>query len=154
MFYFCVHMRTSIIMLLMLVLGLSSVFAQETQPKNGAREQAEAHFILTNAIIHISGEEWINNGYIEVKNETIVSVGSGKKTAKGAIIIDLDGKHIYPSFIDLHSNYGLPVTKRSKATPIPQIKSNTKGAYAWNESIKSEKKASVTFHPNPSNAKS
>ncbi|MCX7728931.1 MAG: amidohydrolase family protein, partial [Bacteroidia bacterium] len=63
---------------------------------------------------------------------------------KNAVIIDLRGKHIYPSFIDLYSDFGMPEIK--KQTPIHSFKENyIKGAYYWNPAIKSDFAAHQNF---------
>ncbi|PCH92715.1 MAG: amidohydrolase, partial [Bacteroidetes bacterium] len=72
---------------------------------------------------------------------------------KEAIIKELNGKFIYPSFIDLYSTYGLPEVVDPKRSRKPQIESKTKGAYNWNQAIKSEKVAAELFKLNEKVAK-
>jgi hypothetical protein len=48
---------------------------------------------------------------------------------------DMQGKFIYPSFIDLYTDYGMPETQRPKRNEFPQLESNVKGAYGWNQAI-------------------
>jgi len=58
----------------------------------------------------------------------------------------LKGKFIYPSFIELSSNYGLPKPERPKSTSrSPQMLSNKEGAYSWNETLKPEQDATAIF---------
>ncbi|HEY4876690.1 MAG TPA: amidohydrolase family protein, partial [Puia sp.] len=64
---------------------------------------------------------------------------------------------IYPSFIDIYSDYGIPVAERTRngfdyRAPT-QMNSNTKGAYDWNQAIKPETDASKIFAVDDSKAK-
>ncbi|MFM7839429.1 MAG: amidohydrolase family protein, partial [Chitinophagaceae bacterium] len=64
---------------------------------------------------------------------------------------------IYPSFIDLYSDYGLPaVTRQASAYNYlqpAQLTSNQKGAYGWNQAIRTEVDASRLFTVDESRAK-
>ncbi len=87
----------------------------------------------------------------------IVSAGAGATPPKDAVVIDCSGKYIYPSFIDLYSDYGIAEPEREgrggrgAANPIDffrqpaQMESNTKGAYNWNQAIHPETDASRLF---------
>ncbi|MBT3418009.1 MAG: amidohydrolase family protein, partial [Flavobacteriales bacterium] len=66
----------------------------------------------------------------------------------GSIIIDLKGDYIYPSFIDLYSNYGLATPKKGEYSYRPQYESNKEGAYHWNEAIHPEIDAADRFQYN------
>lgn len=63
--------------------------------------------------------------------------------------IDLTGKTIYPSFIDLHTSYGLPKVEQTRSgSPFgsrEQISPVTKGAYNANDAIKSHYEATSQF---------
>jgi hypothetical protein len=47
----------------------------------------------------------------------------------------MQGKFIYPSFIDLYTDYGMPEATKPKRSESPQLESNIKGAYGWNQAI-------------------
>ena len=47
--------------------------------------------------------------------------------------------------IDAYSSYGMPEPKRNPSGPYPQMESNTKGAYGWNQAIKAETEANKIF---------
>src|SRR3546814_338660 len=67
-----------------------------------------------------------------------------------AVVRDLEGKFIYPSFIDLYSSYGLPDSpeRNRRWDAPPQFLSGKQGAYAWNEAIRAEYEASAHFSAN------
>ncbi|MFN0200292.1 MAG: amidohydrolase family protein, partial [Bacteroidia bacterium] len=57
------------------------------------------------------------------------------------------GKFIYPTFIDIFNDYGMPDPKAEAPAPAqrPQMLSNKKGAFAWNEALKTEFRANENF---------
>ena len=83
-----------------------------------------------------------------IKQGKIISVGNNITVPKDAASIDCKGKYIYPSFIDLFSDYGITVAeqpKRSRSYYQAQFVSDTKGAYGWNQAIRPETDASKIF---------
>lgn len=72
-------------------------------------DQPQGTLVLSNArIITCEGDQVIDNGTIEVKNNVITYVGpSGKyKKAVDAKVIDCKGKTIMPGMVDVHSHSG------------------------------------------------
>ena len=63
-----------------------------------------------------------------IKKGKIVNVGADITVPNDAVEIDLAGKFIYPSFIDLYTNYGMPKPKAVGTRPKkqPQMVSNKK----------------------------
>ena len=134
-----------------LFIGLLVVFclnAQETFPTNGVYDHHERYYAFTGAYIHIDAERMVENATLVIRNGYVVSVSENGAVPDGAIEVDLDGKHIYPAFIDMYSNYGLPLAKRDRPQPggrKPQPLSDKKGAYSWNEALKTEFRAANHF---------
>ena len=84
-----------------------------------------------------------------IKDDKVIAIGEKQEIPKNAIIFDLKGKYIYPSFIDIFCDYGLIIPKSEKKIGFgPQIESNTKGAYGWNQAIKSNVEAYKLFSHN------
>ena len=127
--------------------------AQENFPVNGVASKYDAVHAFINAQVHVDAETSINRAVLIIKNDEILAVGTDVNIPSNAIIHNLEGAHIYPSFIDPYSNYGLPSVEKSKWNPRPQRESNTPGAYSWNQALKPEFDASEIFVPNTSNAK-
>ena len=69
-------------------------------------------YTFTNANIIISPEKQIHNGTLLIKEDKIIAVDSVINIPDGAIIKDLNGDFIYPSFIDLYSDYGISLLKK------------------------------------------
>jgi imidazolonepropionase-like amidohydrolase len=112
--------------------------AQTTFPSNGAPFNSHNIYAFLNANIYTDYETFIKNGILLIQDGKILSVGEKLDVPKHAIVYDLKGKFIYPSFIDLYSDYGMPEPKREQRTsPGPQMESNIKGAYGWNQAVKS-----------------
>ena len=103
---------------------------------------------FTNAHIILNPRDEIENGTLIIQGKKIIAVGSDLNNPSGAIIHDLKGSYIYPSFIDLYSDYGLKKTKKEKYNYRPQYESNKEGAYHWNEAIHPEIDAVDRFQYN------
>lgn len=121
------------------------VFSQITFPSNEASYNVNTIYVFKNAVIHQDYQTAINNGILIIQNDKIIRItASEKDIPQNAVIIDLKGKHIYPSFVDLYSDFGMPEIK--KQTSSHSFKENyTKGAYYWNPAIKSDFSAYKNF---------
>ncbi|MFT5969854.1 MAG: imidazolonepropionase-like amidohydrolase, partial [Flavobacteriales bacterium] len=135
------------------MLSLSLSWAQETFPVNGMHEKPGTIHAFTNAHIVQNHKDVVENGTLIIQDDKIIGVGSVLNIPKGAIVHDVKGKYIYPSFIDLYSDYGMPEVKRAKWDPKPQATSNTEGAYAWNQALKPEYSAANHFISDDKKAK-
>ena len=122
-----------------------TVNAQEYFPVNGIKDINDAAVILTNATVHVDAQETLENCDVLIKEGKIVSVGSKLAFPKNTISYNLSGKHIYCSFIDVYSSFGIPQPKKAARPRSPQYNSAKKGPYYWNEAIKSEYNAVNEF---------
>jgi imidazolonepropionase-like amidohydrolase len=149
---------------LFLFLVCHSLFstAQSTFPVNGVADPREHCYAFTHATIVKDGATTLSDATLVIRDGLIVGAGAGLAIPKDAVVIDCSGKYIYPSFIDLYSDYGMPVPERGAArgaSPLDffrapaQIESNTKGAYNWNQSIHPETDASKLFTTDETHAK-
>jgi len=126
--------------------------AQETFPVNGINDNTHTVYAFTNATIVVKYNQTINNATLLIQDQHILDVGAQVQVPSNAVVINLKGKYIYPSFIDAFSHYGITEVKKEKREYNQQIESNTKGAYAWNQAIHSEVDASKLFAYNASQA--
>lgn len=124
-------------------------FPQETFPRNDVKDQRSGTYAFTNATIIINASTKIEGGTLLVRDGKIEKSGKGLSVPVGYTTIDLKGKFIYPSFIDLNSSYGLPKVEQPRGGGgfggPEQIQTNTKGAFSGNQSIKSEYNAIAEF---------
>jgi imidazolonepropionase-like amidohydrolase len=137
-----------------LFLFISSIFslssylvAQTTFPVNGAPNTMHTIHAFTNCTLHVDADVTIINATLLIQDGKVLRVGEKLEAPKDAITIDLKGKHIYPAFVDLYSDYGMPEIKRIDYKDAPK-----KGAYGWNQAIKSELEAQKLFLHNQQKA--
>ncbi|NQX97258.1 MAG: amidohydrolase family protein, partial [Flavobacteriales bacterium] len=127
---------------------LSSIItiAQETFNVNGTHNKNHNYYAFTNATIHIDYQTVIENGTLLIQQGKIIATGEKVKIPKNAVIYNLEKKHIYPSLIDLYTDYGLTKPTKSKDRHFgPQFETKNKGAYNWNQAIKPEIDAGKLF---------
>jgi imidazolonepropionase-like amidohydrolase len=130
--------------------------AQETFPVNGVQDYREGYVAFTHATIVKDPKTTLKDATLIIKQGKIISVGNDLTVPKDAATIDCKGKYIYPSFIDLVSDYGITVAQQPKSTRnfyLSQFVSDTKGAYGWNQAIRPETDASKIFTANETKAK-
>jgi imidazolonepropionase-like amidohydrolase len=129
--------------------------AQESFPQNGAHDQRTGRYAFTNATIVSDPQTTITNGTLIIENGIIKEVGKQVKIPNGTVTIDLKGKYIYPSLIDLDSDYGVAAVTSNRPTggrQTPQLESNKKGAFGWNQAVQAENDASRVFVPDADKA--
>lgn len=128
-----------------------TIEAQETFMVNGTHHKITNFYAFVNATIYIDYKTKIENGTLLIQEGKVIEVGEKKKVKipKNAVIYDLKGKFIYPSFIDIYSDYGMPEVKKEGNNPrfSPQLETKNKGAYNWNQAIKPEVEAGKLFVP-------
>jgi imidazolonepropionase-like amidohydrolase len=93
-----------------------------------------------------------------IKDGVIKTIGKDIAIPKDAVTIDCKGRYIYPSFIDIYTDYGMPAPQPGTGGfnffGPTQFNSATKGAYGWNQSIKSEVDAYRSFAKDEAKANS
>ena len=140
----------------LLILCLGRVNAQVTYPVNDVADPKESCFAFTNATIVTNAQTTLQNATLVIRKGKIEAVGTKVIVPKDAVVVDCKGKYIYPSFIDIYSDYGTDATQRVGGGGFrgqSQFVSNTKGAYGWNQAIRSENDAAKTFAVNDAKAK-
>ncbi|NOT51563.1 MAG: amidohydrolase family protein [Chitinophagaceae bacterium] len=120
------------------------LIAQPTFPENGVADPRHGHYAFTNATIVKDAANTIANATMIIKDGRIISVGAGLAVPAGAVEIDCKGKYIYPSFIDIYTDYGTPQRQQTGGgggfnfAQQPQLETAIKGPYGWNQAIKSD----------------
>jgi len=142
--------------LLIFITAACTVTAQVTYPVNDIANPKEGCYAFINATIVKDAQSSIANGTMIIRKGKIEAVGTIISLPKDAVIIDCKGKYIYPSFIDMYTDYGtepLQSGGRNGGRGQSQMLSNTKGAYGWNQAIRSENEVAKTFTVNDAKAK-
>lgn len=121
-----------------------SLFAQDYFPDNsGVKSSNNSNYMaFTNAKIYISPTEIIDNGTLLIKDGKVVNVGKSVNLPKNTTKVDLTGKYIYPSFIDMYTTFGVKKPKRGGNGP--QYAASRSGFY-WNDHIMPEQDVMASF---------
>lgn len=146
------------VLLLAMMSTVAAVSAQQTFPINGVADPRTGTYAFTNATIVKDGQTTLTNATLLISEGKITAVGNGVTVPANAVVVDCSGKTIYPSLIDIYSDYGMPVVQRQPGGGggffgAQQFNTNTKGAYGWNQAIHSETNASEIFVSDDSKAK-
>jgi imidazolonepropionase-like amidohydrolase len=140
-------MKRLFIAILLIINGLNALFAQQTFPIAAPSDPRDGATAYTNATIYRTFNERLEGATLVIRKGRVEFCGIGGSIPKDAAVIDCAGRTIYPAFIDLYASFGLPEPKAEGTTleKKPQVLSNKKGAFAWNESLKSEFNAADFF---------
>jgi len=134
--------------------------AQVTFPVNGVTDPRTGCYAFTSATIVKDGQTTLNNATLVIRDGKITMVAPNAPIPKDAVVINCSGKYIYPSLIDIYTDYGIPQPQRPQPGPgggffgAQQFSSNTKGPYGWNQAIRSEINAADIFTVDDKSAKS
>ncbi len=128
--------RIKLIVLLICITNIS--IAQEYFPKsNGVKTPKNGLVAFKNATIYSSPTEIIKNSTLLIKDNKIIGVGKNIKIPENAIQIDVKGKSIYPSFIDIYSEFGVKKPTKPRGLKSPQYDASRSGYY-WNDHVRPE----------------
>jgi imidazolonepropionase-like amidohydrolase len=129
-----------------------SITAQETFPVNGVVNKQLVRTALEHATVHVSSTEVIEDATVVFYQGRIEAVGPSSVIQVNGPVIrhDLNGLHVYPSFVDIHSDYAMPEAQREGWGRGPQNLSDKKGAFGWNEAVRPETRAADVFDPSES----
>lgn len=145
-------MKKTFNLFLFLLCSIITVYAQQNFPINGLRNEKKIIYAFTNAKIYVDYKTIIEKATLLISEDKIIDVGTSVIIPKEALIIDLQGKSIYPSFIDIYSDYGISQAEKPKYKEGPQYESSIKGAYGWNEALKADYHAAYNFSIDAKNA--
>lgn len=142
-------MKKTIPILLLFLLAIQGAFAQETFPRNDVKDLRAGAYAFTHATIYTNASTRLDNAVLLVRDGKIEKSGAGLAVPAGYTEVDLKGKIIYPAFVDIYTNYGLPKVEMPAGGGFfgraEQIQTKTKGAYNDNQAIKSEYNAYAEF---------
>ncbi len=145
-------------MLCFVLLKTINSSAQTTYPLNDVASPQHHYYAFTNATIVKDAGTMLTNATMIIRDGKIIAVGTNLAVPDDVVVIDSKGKFIYPSFIDIYSDYGTPAPQPRQGgysySSRAQLTTNTKGAYGWNAAIKPETDASKLFAEDEKTAKS
>lgn len=139
-------------LLILALLLFSTATAQETFTTNGVRDQRMGTFALTNATIHIDSQTTIEKGTLLIRDGEVVAAAEQVTIPEDATVLDMQGKRILASFIDLYSHYGVEQLKdesgsfwASYGRGPEKLGPQKDGAYNANDAIKADYRAGTHF---------
>ncbi|MFT5713993.1 MAG: imidazolonepropionase-like amidohydrolase [Flavobacterium sp.] len=135
-----------IVTFLLLLIFIPKINAQEYFPNNESIHSKNSNYsAFINAKIYVTPTQIIEKGTLLIQNGKVIAVGKTVTIPKNAVTIDLEGKSIYPSFIDMYSSFGIEKTKKIESSRQAQIYDTKNVGYYWNEHIKPEADAYQIF---------
>lgn len=135
-----------------------SALAQPTFPENGVADPRQGYYAFTHATVVKDPLTTVSNATLVIRDGKIVSLTANGSVPAGAVEIDCKGKYIYPSFIDIYTDYGTPSRTNTGGGGFnfnqpPQLESTVKGPYGWNQALKSDVDVFKVFSVNDAGAK-
>lgn len=118
--------------------------AQETQPLEGLSDEQDLIYVFDHASLVIAPGRVLNDASLVVRKDRIIAAGQNVARPKSAIVIDLKGKFIYPSFIEPLSSIGQPERKEN-ARRNDKAETTARNTGYWNPAIHPETDAVKLF---------
>ena len=113
--------------------------AQDYFPKNdGVKQSFKNHVAITNATIYVSATQKLEKATLLFKDGKVIEVGTSVTVPKNATLIDATGKTIYPSFIDVFTEFGIDKPQPSPRRGFVTQYDASREGYYWNDHIKPE----------------
>ncbi len=129
-----------------LLLCCFNINAQEHFPKNdGVTSRNTNYTAFTHAKIYITPTQIIDEGTLLIKDGKVVASGKAIPIPDNAVIIDISGNSIYPSFIDLYSGFGIKKPKRLGSSGRSAQFEPTREGFYWNDHVMPEQNGIDTF---------
>ena len=122
---------------LLFFLSFVIVYAQDYFPTDSGVKTTQISIVaFTNATIYVTPQKVIKKGTLLIENGKVIGVGRSVKIPTGTETIDVSGKTIYPSFIDIYSDFGIKKPKRASGNSrVTQYDASREGYY-WNDHIR------------------
>lgn len=136
------------------VMLFTSSFAQRRPMYNSTSDERNSVYVFKNATVWLNYKTKQKGCTLIVKNGKIERIGQNLGIPESAQTIDLTGKYVYPSFIDLYSEYGIPRPQQASRTQSqgPRPESRKKGVFHQNQAIRPETNAVESFNAHATDA--
>lgn len=131
-------MKFKLLLCALLLVG-NGISAQDYYPANeGVKSKNTNYTVFENARIHVDPNTIIENGMFAVRDGKITAIGKSINIPPNSVRIDLAGKEVYPSFIDIYSEFGVKKPESPSGNGgQPQYNAGREGYY-WNDHIRAE----------------
>ncbi len=136
------YMRTLLLISFCLLAAIA--FAQPPYPVSSVSDERPTSVVFVNAVLHQDYQTTLQDATLWIEDGKVKQAGKDISYPSGIRVIDLKGKHIYPSFIDLDSHFGVEADQDNRSGL--QYESNKKGPYYWNQAVHPEEDAFRAYH--------
>ncbi len=120
---------------LMISFALPVLLIAQTAPTEGMKDNTPGVHAFTNATIVTAPGQSISNATLVIRNGVIEAVGTRVSPPADARIWDMEGKTLYPGFIDSYSDLGMKE---------PRVDLD-RGNNSWNPNLRSHLKAAQEY---------
>ncbi|CAM2069790.1 Amidohydrolase family protein [Sulfidibacter corallicola] len=132
--------------------------AHQTRPVEGLHQNPHRVFALTGITLNPTPEETLEQAVLVIRDGIVEAYGprDSVKIPADAVVLDMAGKHVYPGFIDLYSNYGLPSGKKGgsgKPGAAKSSKDTAKGTGHASPEVRAGLRVLDSWSPNEKQAK-
>jgi len=132
----------------------ASLSAQDYFPKNdGVKAKNNNYTAFTNAKIYVTPTQVIDGGTLLIQNGKVIQVGKAVTIPQNTVQVDLSGKSVYPSFIDIYSDFGVSKPEKLKASGRSAQYDASRDGFYWNDHIMPENDAVAKFKYDDKKAK-
>ncbi len=143
-------MRGAILVALSITFGLAQAQHVFIEPNGPHRWRTRPYAFVNATIIKRAGDTLLN-AIMLIRNGYIQEIGTDIEIPDGYVIIDLNGKWVYPAFIDIVSSYGVESPKRP-AKQRPQLYPIENQVLETNEAIRSHQNPLFLWKPDDKKA--
>ncbi|WP_299776675.1 amidohydrolase family protein [uncultured Formosa sp.] len=147
-------MKQRLLFLILLMASSSLLKAQDYFPESkGVKSNNHNYTAFTNAKIYITPTTIIESGTLLIKDGKVVTAAAQVTLPKNTVIINAENKTIYPSFIDVYSDFGVTTPKRTGGRGRSAQYDATRDGFYWNDHIMPETDAVDVFEYDSKKAK-
>lgn len=116
----------SLILCFLLTNPLSLWSQQTTFKTNGPDDYREGLYAFTKVTLYQDYKTIRSNATVVIKNGKIIDVNTTGVIPAGATVYYMQGKFLYPSFIDLYSDYGMTKIKKIQEMKVSSMNPTSK----------------------------
>jgi imidazolonepropionase-like amidohydrolase len=127
--------RRRLTMTLALAAMLPGLALAQTAPVEGLRDNTPDVNALVDARIVVAPGRVLENATLVIRDGLIEAVGSGVQAPADAVIWNLEGRTLYPGFIDAYASVGMP----------EEVPEGERGAIHWNPQVRAFVDAAAAF---------
>lgn len=124
------------VLICMMMLPVTVMAQSQTSPTDGMRVNTPNVHAFTNATIITAPGEVHENATLVIRNGVVEAVGRNARIPADARVWDMEGKTIYPGFIDAHSRVGMQE---------PRVELD-RGSQSWNPQLRAHLSADQEYN--------